>query len=132
MLAKGEPTARSVVVAFLLLFAGFSAVAAEKNRDWQTGKLVDTDRNRYFAGTYTPPSGSLTVPIYRAHQDYVIDARTYIYVAEERVSARSKAVNLIIKGPVKFAIEKRKLYVIDNDGKEHEAEIVKQILKGNP
>ena len=38
-------------------------------------------------------------------------------------------MNLIINAPVRFAIEKRKLYVIDNDGKEHEAQIVKQILK---
>jgi hypothetical protein len=50
-------------------------------------------------------------------------------LAEERVRPRSKPVNLIINAPVRFAIEKRKLYVIDNDGKEHEAQIVKQILK---
>jgi hypothetical protein len=30
---------------------------------------------------------------------------------------------------VKFAVEKRKLFVIDEDGKEHEMEIVKKVLK---
>ena len=34
-----------------------------------------------------------------------------------------------VNGPVKYAIEKRKLYVIDDDGKEHEMEIVKRTLK---
>lgn len=121
--------AKSVLLAFLFLLAATAAVAGEKNRDWQTGKLVDTDRNRYFAGTYTPPQATFGVPIYREHQDYVIDAGTYIYVAEERIKRRSKSMNLIINAPVKFAIEKRNLYVIDNDGKEHEAQIVKQILK---
>jgi hypothetical protein len=32
-------------------------------------------------------------------------------------------------GPVKFAIENRKLYVVDEDGKEHEMEIVKKTLR---
>jgi hypothetical protein len=43
----------------LLLLASISIAAAERQRDWQTGKLLDTDRNRYFAGTYTPtgPNG---------------------------------------------------------------------------
>jgi hypothetical protein len=33
---------------------------------------------------------------------------------------------------VKFAIEKRKLFVIDEDGKEHEMEIVKNVLREMP
>ena len=37
--------------------------------------------------------------------------------------------NLTVNAPVKFAIEKRKLFVIDDDGKEHEMEIIKQVLK---
>jgi hypothetical protein len=69
---------KSVLLAFTLLLAGMAAFAGEKNRDWQTGKLVDTDRNRYFAGAYTTPSGQLSFPIYRAHQDYLIDAGTYV------------------------------------------------------
>ena len=36
---------------------------------------------------------------------------------------------LTVNGPVKYAIEKRKLYVIDEDGKEHEMEIVKKTLR---
>jgi hypothetical protein len=34
-----------------------------------------------------------------------------------------------VNGPVKFAVEKRKLFVIDEDGKEHEMEIVKKVLR---
>jgi hypothetical protein len=119
--------------ATLILLASIGISAAEHQRDWQTGKLLDTDRNRYFAGTFTPAGpnghGQFGYPLYRAIQDYVIDAGTYIYVAEERVRPKSKPVNLVINAPVKYAIEKRKLYVIDDDGKEHEAQIVKQILK---
>jgi hypothetical protein len=41
----------------------------------------------------------------------------------------SKPANLTVNGPVKFAVEKRKLFVIDEDGKEHEMEIVKKVLR---
>jgi hypothetical protein len=30
---------------------------------------------------------------------------------------------------VKYAVEKRKLYVMDEDGKEHEMEVVKKTLR---
>jgi len=36
---------------------------------------------------------------------------------------------LIVNGPVRFAAEKRTLYLVDEDGKEHEAKIVKQAMK---
>jgi hypothetical protein len=73
----------------LLLCAFLGASAAERQRNWQAGKLLDTDRNHYFAGTFTPTGpngpGQFGYPIYRAVQDYVIDAGTHVYVAEERV-----------------------------------------------
>jgi hypothetical protein len=34
-----------------------------------------------------------------------------------------------VNGPVKFAIEGRKLFVLDDDGKEHEMEIIERILR---
>ncbi len=48
---------------------------------------------------------------------------------------RRKSVNDISRflrcwiGPVKYAVEKLKLFVIDEDGKEHEMEIVRQVLR---
>ena len=34
-----------------------------------------------------------------------------------------------LPGNGRFAVEKRKLFVIEDDGKEHEMEIIKQVLK---
>jgi len=59
----------------------------EKKRDWQTGKVLDAQRSRYFAA------------------------------------------NVTVNAPVKYAVEKRKLYVMDEDGKEHEMEIIKKTLR---
>ncbi len=40
-----------------------------------------------------------------------------------------QASNLTVNGPVKYDVEKRKLFVMDEDGKEHEMEIVKKVLR---
>jgi hypothetical protein len=42
---------------------------------------------------------------------------------------RGKRANLTVNGPVKFALEKQTLFVLDEDGKEHEMEIVKKTNK---
>jgi hypothetical protein len=39
---------------------------------------------------------------------------------------------LTINGPVKYAVEKQALLVIDEDGKEHETEIIKKTLRQEP
>jgi hypothetical protein len=41
----------------------------------------------------------------------------------------SKPANLTVNEPITFAVEKRKLFVVDEDGKEHEMKIVKKALR---
>jgi hypothetical protein len=124
---------------------------AEKIRDWQTGKVLDSERSRYFAGTvgnanttgtaqangnygtYQGNTNSSQTAIYRVFETFLIEGDTYAYLAQERLRWRwSKPANLTVNGPVKYAVEKRKLFVIDDDGKEHEMEIIKRILKQSP
>jgi hypothetical protein len=132
------------IVAFLLL--SVCALAnAEKQRDWKTGKVLDSERSRYFAGTVGGSNTNGTVSdngtcsgttndsqtaVYRVYETFVIEGDTYVYQAQEHIKWRwSKPANLTVNGPVKYAIEKRKLYVVDEDGKEHEMEIVKKTLR---
>jgi hypothetical protein len=136
---------RSLVAIFCLTFC---LVAAEKQRDWQTGKVLDTERQRYFTGTvgnsnangtinasgnsatYTGNGSSSSTAIYRTYETFVIDGDQYVYLAQERIRFRwSKPANVTVNGPVKYAVEKRKLFVMDEDGKEHEMEIVKKTLR---
>jgi len=65
--------------------------------------------------------------VHRVYETFLIEGETHAYLAQERL--RSKAANLTVNGPVKYAAEKRKLFVIDEDGKVHEMEIVKKILR---
>jgi hypothetical protein len=56
-----------------------------------------------------------------------------VYLAQERPRRKwSKPANLTINGPVKYAVEKQALLVIDEDGKEHETEIIKKTLRQEP
>jgi hypothetical protein len=124
-----------------------SALRAEKQRDWQTGKVLDTERNRYFAGTYNSGSSSGTVDggtyqghssgssvaVYRIYATYVIESDKYVYQTEERLHWRwSKPAQVIVNTPVKFAAEKRKLYIVDDEGKEHETKIVSRYSSSKP
>ena len=68
--------------------------------------------------------------MYRTYQTFLIEGETHAYLAQERLRWRwSKPANLTVNGPVKFAVEKRKLFVVDEAGKEHEMEIIKRVLR---
>jgi hypothetical protein len=138
----------AVALSMLMSLVAFSA---EKVRNWQTVKVVDTERSRYFAGTvgsgnttgtaqsngnygtYQGQTNTSQTAVYRVYQTFAIEGDTRVYMAQERLRWKwSKPANLTVNAPVKFAVEKRKLFVIDDDGKEHEMEILKQVLKQAP
>ena len=139
---------RSFVACFLVVGLAHVVAGAEKKRDWQTGKVLDSERSRYFAGTvgnasttgtaqangnYGTYQGNINTSqtaVYRVYETFLIEGGTHAYLAQERLRWKwSKPANLTVNGPVKFAVEKRKLFVIDEDGKEHEMEIVKKVLR---
>lgn len=127
---------------------GSCGTAAEKQRDWRTGTVLDSQRSRYFSGTvgnasttgtsqtsgnsgtYQGNTNSSQTAVYRVFETFLIEGETYAYLAQERLRWRwSKPANVTVNAPVKYVVEKRKLFVMDDDGKEHEMEIVKKILR---
>ena len=138
---------KTLSIAFLLLSV-CTFTRAERQRDWQTGKVLDSQRSRYFSGTvgnsntngsvqdngsygtYNGNTSTSQTAIYRVYQDFVIEGETYAYYAQEHIKWRwSKPANLTVNGTVKYAVDKRRLYVIDDDGKEHEMEIMRKVLR---
>jgi hypothetical protein len=132
-------------VSFLLLARGIPA--KEKERNWQTGKVVDMNRDKTYAGTVENASGSATssgnttygqangssTAVYRVYETYAIEAGDYVYVCEEHIKWRwSKPAVLTVNGPVQFAIEKDRIYIKSEDGSEHETKIIKKVLKTPP
>ena len=137
---------RTLLMFGFVLLLVVAAQGKNKERAWQTGKVLDSDRASKYAGnvgnssssgtdygggTYGVNSNSTSTAVYRVNQTYTIELGDYVYVAQERLRWRwSKPADLTINGPVKVAIEKKNLYLIGEDGREHEATITKKILKG--
>jgi len=135
-------------MAVLLLIGLVPAVtAAEKKRDWQMGKVLDAQVVKTYAGSSshsTPLPGlkadgkysteastvTNTTADYDTNLIVTIQGDTRVYIASERITLRNRhAANLTVNAPVKYAVEKNKLFLLGEDGKEHEAHITKQILR---
>lgn len=117
-------SARSVVGACLI----FGAVSVSADRPWQDGTWRDTDRLSSVAGAVVN-AGSVVV-VNRVYQTFVIETPTHLYVAQQRLRWRwSKPLPMTVNAPMKYSIEKDKVYVIAEDKKEYELEITKKILK---
>jgi len=129
---------------YAALLSSTPAFGKEKQRQWQTGKVLDTNHKRTFAGTVGSDSGTATssgnttygsangdsTAVYREYETYAIDAGNYVYECQEHIKWRwSKPAVLTVNGPVQFAIEKDRLYIKSEDGSEHETKITKKILK---
>ena len=129
---------RQLTIAMLVFVwvCGGVVQAEKKIRDWQTGTWRDTARTSERVGSETSGtvsggsvSGS-TVDVRRVSQFYVIETDDFIYQAEQRLRWRwSNSVPLTVNDSVKFAIEKNKLYVIGEDGKEYELSLIKKIKR---
>lgn len=146
-------------LAVCALLLGPSVHAAKKPHNWTTGVLLEEGEKRQAAGfrtkdkepdtLYTPESGNVygsaissdAVPsstsagsvTYRTFERYVIDDGATVYEAEEPLRwHKSKPAHLALKSPVKFYIEEKRLYLLDAEGREHQAAIVKQTARANP
>ena len=104
---------RSLVVLALVVGIVQVAARAEEKRDWHMGKVLDSEKTDEW-------------------QEVVIGGDTHTYVARKWLSWHSKPANLTVNGPVKFAIEKRKLFLIDEDGNERSFGIIKKVLREQP
>jgi hypothetical protein len=132
---------KSTFIALILAVIPLAVVASARDRVWQMGKVLDTRENAWFAGvtswsdTYGTHRERTTVAFARARyadrQYFVIEGDTTVYQARERLWWRwSKPADVAVNGAVRYAVDKRKLVVVDDEGKEHQMEIVKRTLKG--
>lgn len=99
-------------MAILILLCS-SALAKEKKRAWQTGKLVNFE---------SADAGRVVVPV--AGLIVAKDIKGWVYLVmtdsmEYQFGIRSsKPLNLTVNRNVKFAIEKDNVFLIDDEGKE--------------
>lgn len=97
-----------------------------KERAWQEGKLIDIVSDPYTYGSVYKGTGGV-------HQGeritYVIDDGKYIYAASHTHRRHDKALPVTVNAKIKFAVEKSKVYILDEENEEHELKFVKKTLK---
>jgi hypothetical protein len=97
------------------------------------GDNTSTNINGSYSGTSSTDYSGSDMPLYKVYENFIIEGDDIVYVTQERIRWRwSKAAHVTVNGEVKYYVDKRKLHVLDDDGKEHVIEIVKQIQKNRP
>jgi hypothetical protein len=125
---------------FVVVAVAAITFADHKDREWKTGKVLDTESSSFRTYSGSTTQGQVNDDgTFRAstqqdswnHKKYVfaIQGDGMIYVVSHVLSFRwSKTVQLTINGPVKYAVEKNKFYLIDENDREFKMKIEKKIL----
>jgi hypothetical protein len=130
-------------VAVLLLIAP-GAFAADNSHHWQSGTLLESEKQQVRQGTtrttntegsaknkgnktdYSQTTTSTSSDDYDNFQVYTIEGDAKTYIARERLLFPwSKPASVTVGEKVKYAVKKNTLYLLDDDGKQHKAGISK-------
>jgi hypothetical protein len=131
---------RTLATILLALLTVLPAVAAARN--WKEGTLMGTEQNKVKEGAtttyntdgnaknkgnktdYSQNTTATTSDNIETYQIYTIEVGNKVYTASEHLLFPwSKPANITVGEPVKLDIEKNKLYILDDDGKEHKTTI---------
>jgi hypothetical protein len=138
---------RRVAWIAITVFLGGTLLFAA-SRPWQQGKLVDTEQQKERTGSttfhhtdgqakakgngkanYSENGFSNTSEDTDTYEVYTIQGPEKTYIAREKLMFPwSKPAKVTVGDEVKYAIDGRKLYILDEDGKEHKASVVKASL----
>lgn len=130
----------------IVIFA-CSTLVFGTSRQWQHGKLLDTEQQKEKSGSttfhqnngeakakgdkanYSENGTSSTSDNIDTYEIYTIQGSEKTYIAREKLMFPwSKSAKVTVGDEVKYAIDGRKLYILDEEGKEHKASIVKASL----
>src|ERR1019366_3759012 len=88
------------------------------------GDNTTTNINGSYSGTSSTDYSGSDMPLYRVYENLTIEGDDMVYVTQERIRWRwSKAAQVTVNGEVKYYVDKRKLHVLDDSGKEHVIQI---------
>ena len=121
-------------IAMLLLVGVLTghAAADAAERAWQTGtwRGVEVERPKVLFGVRPrDPNSNLprTVPT-REIRTYVIETDTLRLELRQDATADMPRIDVVLGQPVTFALEKKTVYVKDQEGREHRLSVRKQTV----
>jgi hypothetical protein len=107
---------------------------------WQTGKLMDTEKQEVPTGStthyntdaqakngkYSQNTTAHTTDETDTYQVFTIETPTKTYIVREKLNFPwSKPANIALGEQVKFMVQGNKMTILDDDQKQHKASIVK-------
>ena len=115
-------------------------IAGGKDREWLDGTLLDPVLNHFFENAAQKNSAAKqningfdyqqnSSTTQTVTDTYVIETTDVVYLVERVRLASVKPPALVRYHPIKFAIEKNKLILRDEAGKEFDVKIVKLVQK---
>lgn len=121
---------RSLAAALAIgVLCGSAAVGAAE-RLWQTGTWreakVERPRVLFSAQTRDPNSNLPRTAPARETRTYVIETETLRLELRQDATVDTPRIDVLLGEPVTFALEKKTLYVKDEDGREHKLSVRKQ------
>jgi len=123
----------SRLLSVMLILVVCSSPFLAKERAWISGTLVNADTERDSTAVGVPPTIVTGPKILTLRNDvtyYTIDDGKYLWVVSRRMTKKDdKPLNLTINAPVKFAIEKKTCYLLDEQGEEHKLAVERKRLK---
>jgi len=121
---------RSIAAALAIgVLCGSAAVGAAE-RLWQTGTWreakVERPRVLFSAQTRDPNSNLPRTAPARETRTYVIETETLRLELRQDATVDTPRIDVLLGEPVTFALEKKTLYVKDEEGREHKLSVRKQ------
>ena len=131
---------RRIRSAFALLSVLLLSSTLALANSWQTGKLMDTEKQEVPTGStttynsdgqtkngkYNQNTTAHTTDNTDTYQVFTIQTPTKTYVVREKLNFPwSKPANISLGEEVKFTIQGNKMTILDDDQKQHKASIVK-------
>jgi len=122
-------------VSGVLLLVACSSPFLAKDRAWTTGTLVNAETERDSSDVGVPPTiitGPKIVTLRNDVTYYTIDDGKYRWVVSRRMTKRDdQPLKVTINTQVKFAIEKKTCYLLDEQGEEHKLMVERKRLKSD-
>jgi len=97
-----------------------------------TSNGTNTNMNGNYSGRSSTSFSGLDRPLYRVHENLIIEGDDMVYVTTERLRWRwSKAAHVTVNGEVRYYVDGKKLHLLDDVGKEHVIDIRKTDQEGS-
>jgi hypothetical protein len=125
-----------IAMILLVVAVGGHAVAGAAEREWQTGTWsearVERPRVLFSAQTRDPNSPLPRTAAARESRTYVIETDTLRLELRQEATVDTPRINVLLGQPVTFAVDKKTVYVKDEEGREHRLSLRKQSALPSP